>query len=806
MSVRAVARFLCTALLLAHFPGSAWAAKREAPAREEKGDASAREAEADDATARARARDEWYNEGYGRPRAGTRSSGPWSPAFRRFMLEAAARERRRWGSLIPGAEGEPAEDALGGGPTWSNIGPTRADFIFNGVTLNVSDSGRIRSIVPHPSDANTLYVAVSGGGVWRTTNGGASWTPLTEALGTLSIGSLEMDPSNPSVLYLGLGDPFDGTGIGLVKSTDGGANWSAPVFLGSSLTTAQVMVSPTDPTIVLATTNTGLFRSTDSGANFSNVPLATGGSATVGWSLAWAGGTNFVVTVEGTGATTVGQIWYSSNSGATWTRATGVTSAGGLNRITVASAPSLRSTLYALAANPGGQLADIFRSTDAGQTWKSLQTTHPSVVYQNPVSGATTPSALFNTQGWYDQMLIVSPTDPNVAFYGGALHAGKLTFNGGPPNAARWGQTTYRVVSEWLGRFGLPYVHADFHAAAFDAAGNLYFGSDGGIFKSTNGGTTFTDTLNVGLVTHLIYNVGSSLDTPSAVIGGFQDNGTRVRSGVTSTFNQTIGGDGFGCNIKSSNGQEVLGSLYYARIQKSVNAGASFSSACSGIVECNNSATAPFLTKIVPWEGSPTGDVLYTSSNTVVYRTTDYAGSWSPLPASLPGGGNIRHLGAARSNPAVVGIVANGGRAFLSNDSGASWITPAALPNNGLSLSYIWFDTTNPDIVYVASVAPDFTRTHLWKSVNFGASWTAIDGGGFPAGVPVDVVRNDPNNPAVLYAGTHLGVYRSADGGATWVRYGAGMPLVEVTDLYISPDGSLTRVSTFGRGFWQLVP
>ena len=180
----------------------------------------------------------------------------------------------------------------------------------------------------------------------------------------------------------------------------------------------------------------------------------------------------------------------------------------------MAAAPSLRSTLYAIAANAGGNLADVFRSVDGGQSWRSLQTTHPSVVYQNPVSGAAAPSQLYNTQGWYDQMLIVSPTSENVAFYGGALHTGRLTFGGGPPNAARWGYTVYRVVSEWLGRFGLPYVHADAHAAAFDSAGNLYFGTDGGIFKSSDGGLTFTDTLNIGITSHLIYNVGSSLAAP----------------------------------------------------------------------------------------------------------------------------------------------------------------------------------------------------------------------------------------------------------------------------------------------------
>jgi photosystem II stability/assembly factor-like uncharacterized protein len=771
--------------------------------------AFAKEAEADDATRRARARDEWYNESYGKPLRRTTLGGPWSPAFRRFMLEAAERERSKWGALIPGFEGRPS--TRGGGPSWTNLGPTRADFIQNGsFILNVTDTGRVRSIVPHPSDPNILYVSFSGGGVWRTHDAGANWTPLTEALGSLSTGSLAMDPTNPSILYLGLGDPFDGTGIGLVKSTDGGANWSAPVFLGNSTYITQVMVSPVNTSVVLATTSAGLFRSTNSGASFVNVPLATGGTGNpVGWSIAWAGSGNFVVSVEAAGAAIVGQIWHSSDNGASWLRATGVSKPSGLNRITVAAAPSLRSTLYAMAADPGGQLADFFYSFDHGQTWRTFLATDPSVVYQNAGGGINSPAGLFNTQGWYDQMLVVSPTDENLAFYGGALHTGRFVWGAGPLNASRAKWHVYRVVSEWLGRFGLPYVHADAHAAAYDSAGNLYFGTDGGIFKSTDGGTTFSDLMNVGIVTHLIYNLGSSLANPPAVIGGFQDNGSRVRSGTTSTstFNQTIGGDGFGCDIKpGNNGLHMLGSLYNTRIQKSTNGGGNFTQACSGIPECGTN-NAPFLTKVVPWEGSPTGDVVFTASNTVVYKTLTYADSWTPLGTSgLPAGIAIRNLGVARTNPDVVGIAASGGRVFLTTNGGLSWTQATDPPNNGLSLSYLWFDTTNSDVIYLASVAPDATRNHLWKSVNFGATWAAIDGGAFPFGVPVDVIKNDPLAPAVLYAGTHLGVYRSPDGGTTWARYGAGMPLVEVTDLYLSPDVTLVRASTFGRGFWELVP
>lgn len=774
-------------------------------------------AERDDATARARGWDQWYNESYSnpqaRPAARVRGDKLFSPAYRRFLMEAAARERARWGAMIPENPNEEAayldpeaEKAALAGSTWSNIGPTKANVLQNGgVTLNVSDSGRVRSIVVDPSNPSTIYLALSGGGVWKTTDGGATWLPKTEALGSLSCGSLAMDPSNSSVLYLGLGDPFDGTGLGLVKSTDGGNTWSAPVFLGASTSIPKLMVAPGNSSIVLAATNAGLFRSTNGGGSWSNVALATGqAGAPQVWDIAWGGGNAFAITLEAlpaaTTGTTDGQVWWTSDNGATWTRATGVTKSGGVGRISIASAPSARTTMYSMAAVPNAtstsDLADIFRSTDGGHTWTALNITNKR--YSNRNAESSNVRTLLNGQGWYNHLTLVHPTDPNTVYFGGALLLAKTTDGGG----------TYRQVSNWLAQFSLPYVHADFHAGAFDSLGNLYVGSDGGIFKSTDSGTTWSAALNVGITSHLIYSVGSSLANSSAVIGGLQDNGTRVRSGTTTIYDQRIGGDGFGSNVNRANASLMLGSLYYARIQRSTNGGTSFTQSCSGITECGNSASAPFNTGIVAWEGSATGDTVFTWSNTKVYRSTNFGSSWSALGVSgLPTTAfNIRGFGVAFSNQNTMGLVANSGRIYVSSNGGTSWTLAAAPPNNGLSLSSIWFDPASPSVVYVASVAPDATKNHLWKSTNLGVSWTAIDGTGFPFGVPVNQIRVDPGANQTLYASTHLGVYRSTDAGATWARFGTGLPLVSVTDFYISPTSTLARISTFGRGFWELLP
>lgn len=709
--------------------------------------------------------------------------GEWSPEFRAFLGRAAASERGRFAALMPRSAGELQVAAPATG-TWSNIGPTKADIIKNGSSsLAKTDSGRPRTILVDPANPQVIYLCTAGGGVWKTTNGGSAWTPITETLGSLSCGFLAMDPADSRILYLGLGDPFDGTGLGVVKSTDGGETWGSAQSLGTSSSIKSILVNPSNRNILLVSTNKGLFRSTDAGASFAQV---AGINATYDcWDLAHAGGSTFVLTAETDPANadgaTAGRVFRSTDDGATWALATGVNTAA--TRISVAAAPSNPSTLYAMAAavSSATDLLGVYKSTDGGATWAAV----------------ASPSASFlGGQGFYNHMILIDRLNPSIVYLGGQLSLVKSTNGGG----------SWATMTDWLAQNGKPYVHADFHCGAQDPNGTLYVGTDGGIFKSTDAGTTWSDTLNIGVTTHLIYSVGSSAAAPDAVIGGFQDNGTRVRSGATATYNQYLGGDGFGSLMHPVNAGTMLGSLYYTRIYKSTNGGTLFGSASSGITESNNSSAAPFITRLAEGPADATGNTVYTFSNTKVYKSTNFAGAWTALGTSgLPTTSlYIRNVGAARSNPEVVGLVANGGRVFLTANGGGTWTTPAALPNHGSYTSAIAFDPADHNTVYVSSVAPDGTKNHLWKSSNFGGSWTAIDAGGFPTGVPVGIVKVDPGDRNVVYAGTHLGLYRSADGGATWARWGDGLPLVNVTDIYVAPDGGTVRLATYGRGFWEL--
>ncbi|MBL0312145.1 MAG: PKD domain-containing protein [Holophagaceae bacterium] len=744
------------------------------------------------------------------------SGGPWTPEYQRFVMGVAAQERERHEDLHYGSR---TAALAAPGTLWTNLGPANASYIKNGsVTLNVVDSGRLRTILVHPTNASIIYVATSGGGVWKTINGGTSWTAITDSLGALSNGALAMDPNAPETLFLALGDPFDGTGLGFVKSTDGGTSWSTPVMIGDSTKSMDLVVSPVNTQILLAGTNKGVMRSTDSGATWTNTTPALG--ITTGdpicWDIAWTGGSNFVASFSDRlgSYTDTGQVWYTSDDGATWTKSTGMTFSAGLWRISLAAAASNLSTMYAMASKPlvsgAIETADIFKSLDGGHSWTAL-----NIASKNHTNGAAggfaelfapawaktgSPGTVLGGQGFYNHAIAIDPSDPNKAYFSGQLYT-TYTADGG---------NTWKRVTDWMAQASTPYVHADSHCTAWGPDGSLYIGSDGGIFKSTDKGTTWTDQLNKGIVSHLLYSVGSSLANRNAIIGGLQDNGTRVRSAATATFNATIGGDGFGSMIHAKNASLMLGSIYYADAYKSTDGGANFTESITGITGAKDGAKANFWTRFYAFPGDTTGNTVFTFTNASIFKSTDFGSNWSGLgTGGFPANWVIRNMACHATNSQVYGTAGAVGtgvtdpRVFLTQNAGSTWNQVGTWPS-GTAFSYIWIDTNNINTVYVAAVTSSATANHLWKSSNFGGSWTAIDGNGFPFGIPVNVIQNDPGDSNTLYAGTNLGVYKSTDGGTSWSRFGTGLPLVNVKEFYLAPDSSLMRAATFGRGFWEL--
>jgi photosystem II stability/assembly factor-like uncharacterized protein len=800
------------------------------------------------------------------------------------------------------------------GIDWINLGPTTADFETNGATFNQVDGGRLRSIVPHPGDPNILFIATAGGGIWKTYNAGATWEPLTDRLGTLGSGALAMDPRNPDILVYGFGDTFDSDlqMPGVVTSTDGGATWSndkSPVPLTATIggfpavatQVRDLKIDPNNSAVILAATNIGLFRSTDFGAHWTLLTLP-GANAWMGWSIAWAGGTNWLVTaqeltvslanlIQPPRANDSGKLGYfrSTDDGATFTDASASFPAG-VGRVTLAVATSTvgdppTARVYALAANLPGPTAafatrDVYRSEDGGQTFIALgvnsgaRPTNPTF-YQRDLD-------VLHGQAWYNQAILVDPTNPDTVFIGGNLSMIRTTNAG----------ATWSVVADWLpASDGAPldYLHADYHAMAASLASGspvYYFGTDGGLFKSEDAATALRphikDALNRGVVSHLVYSVGCSHEGWPAellgfTLGGLQDNGTRVRAlpklfpspSGPSSFNMVIGGDGVGVAVsRDLNAQNLPkavlastpgGDARFPPLYISSDGAVTFTSLNSGI----SPGLQPFL---IPYasDDAPDGDgetfltVTEPSSSTAadahVYRITTASASgarWNDITGTVayPDGSTsgsfhtrsgapaAPHYVAANSHKAGTYLMdASSGTVFSTTDAGVHWKASNPLGSDpakgnttaikGTSgMAFDWNDTTGQTF-YVGSIGEtlfDFTNAsfatavpdsfgHLFKTSDGGLSWAPLLG--CPAStanaqlcrlpnVPVNAVKVDPANASTIYVGTYLGLYVSTDRGQNFSRMGVGLPLVSVSDICVSGDGSI-KVSTYGRGFWAI--
>ncbi len=768
--------------------------------------------------------------------------GEFTPQFMEAVMNAANLQTAQYGAAGRGGIKVPA------GGAWTNVGPDRSSWIQNGPRLTESDTGRVRTFLVHPTNPDIVYVLKSSGGLWKTTNFShptPAWHPMSDAILSTSSGSAAFG-RNPETIFLGSGDPFDpGVGGSIYRSTDGAATWGPGIKLGTATIIYDIKVDSSGAQdVVLVGTNAGLFRSVDGGASYG--PVINGAAhwsiqrTSAGWLVAILNGPSAVFARA---ATAAGSFVLDFSAGGI-NPANPALAAG---RITLGVGAPGDAIVYAFAAKRSNtRQKDLYRSIDGGLTFTPLGLGDYNAagawvgkVPENPYQYQTTMDIMFD-QAFYNHMLLVDPSDEsrNTVYIGGQFSAAKSTDGG----------ATWRVVSAWLAQNKLPYVHADHHAAAVASIkGNqiLLFGTDGGVFTSDDGAATFSTKKNQGMSSYLIYALAGNPKHDDDVLIGLQDNGTRWRVGPTGIYNQVFGGDGFGVAWSQADDLVSLGSVYYSFIIRNrrnpSNTQSKWEVGWTGIDEFNNPATSYFRTALATPNASadPLGLTFFHRTQFKLYRTTNGAASWQkvfetfnpngPPPASQTAGrvllrAGMHPMGISPDDLSHFGVLGNGGHAFFTADGGTTWAkkviasvppVPPALVEPGAQVILVpgWpgFNATlayaDNQTMYIGNEAPIGTAERVIKSVDGGNTWAHANGTGsnlLPA-VPINklLVSTRDATGRTVYAATWIGVYETTDGGANWRLFGSGLPIVNVTDLYMPPDGSYLRVSTFGRGVWE---
>ncbi len=699
---------------------------------------------------------------------------------------------------------------------WTEIGPNPIPNgqVVSGPQLPVS--GRTISIAVHPTNPDILYVGTAQGGLYRSLNGGTTWVPLLDNALSLAVNTVAIAASQPNTIFVGTGeanfsaDSYFGVGIYRIDN----ANSATPTItgpIGSSVFTgravSKIVVHPTDPNIIFAGSasgiggigaasnnslaNRGLFRSTNAlsaSPTFTQLTLTGLAAQTrniVDMVMDPGNPDRVLCTVGDSFSAGEGGVYLSTNALAaiptfvrTFTAGVGTTA----SRTELALHRSVGGVVTVFAAS-GFNGGTVQRSVDGGATWIQR--------IDNNFCGG---------QCFYDIAVEVDPTNADRVYLGGVGTTTTFTISND-------GGTSFTSSASGL--------HTDSHVitVAPSLATTIYFGSDGGIYKSTDAGATWASLNNSTFRATQFMSLAIHPIDPNFTIGGTQDNGTNFYQ-PNGTWTRADFGDGGYSLIDQGAINNVNVDMYHTYFNNTSLKGYATVSLTASATEgnwvfrgCNSAAgngipcggAVLFYAPIEQGPGSP--NTVYYGAN-ILYRSADKGLNHTAVSQNLtnpisaigisPQNDNVRIVG--QSTGGIFGTIT--GSAILTDlDAGN------VIPNNFIARAVI--DPNNVNTAYVTLSA--FGVVNVWKTTNFNnaaPTWTAA-ATGIP-NVPVNAFVVDPANSNNLFAGTDIGVYTSADAGVSWIPFGTGLPIVAVFDMAIHPVTQILRIATHGRGMWQI--
>jgi len=659
--------------------------------------------------------------------------------------------------------------------------------------------GRTRTIMIDPNDATrkTVWSAGVGGGLWKTTDitvASPLWTPTNDLFNNIAITTMAFNPANPQIMYFGTGEGYFNAdairGDGIWKTTDGGITWtqlSSTASNGNFRFIQKIVVHPVNGNVYAGTLN-GLFRSADAGISWVKVLGNGTGAVDNRISDIEIGSDNSIY--AGIGIFTTDGVYKSTTGAAgSWTKlntGTNGFATTGFNRIELACAPSNALTLYAVtqSAATSGVLS-ILRSTDGGLNW-TIQT--------NPTDADPGIGTDFTrTQAWYDLTAAVDPNNANVLYVGG-VDLFKTTNAG----------TTWQQISHWYGGYGFQEVHADQHAILFEPgnSGVIYFGNDGGIYRTSNGTATIPTIVSKSEnynVTQFYACAMNPTAYSSQFIAGAQDNGSQQYSslGINSTIEVT-GGDGCYTHIDQNQAQFQFTSYVYNNYYRSTNTGATF----SGIT---NNNTGYFVN---PTDYDNINNNLYASKaggDYYVILNAPVSNTFTTVPVAAFNSGRATNISVSPNTANRVFFGLNNGRIVRVDNAHTTTPTAANIAVAGMpggTVSCIAIEQGNDN--HLLATYSNYGVNSVWETTNGGTTWNSVEGN-LPD-MPVRWALFHPTIPTQALLATEVGVWSTdlLSGAATnWGPSSNGLANVRTDMLKIRTSDKLVIAATHGRGLFS---
>lgn len=634
---------------------------------------------------------------------------------------------------------------------WQPLGPF-TNTSFGGASLG---QGRINIIELDPSNPNTWYIGTPAGGIWKSTNSGSNWTPLTDSLPQIGVSGIAIDPNNSNIIYIATGDKDndDSYSFGVFKSIDGGLTWNQTGLQSTwnSKGIGDLIINPNNSNVLLAATKTGISRSLDGGTSWS---VRTTGNFTQG-NIRFK--TNDSSTIF---ATSTNRFFRSTDGGGTFTKITSglPTNATRMVMDVTANDPNYIYVLCyssSLHSTNNGYIG-IYRSTDGGSSFSLMN---------------NTTNVLEASQGWYDLAIAANPNNKEEIFTG-ALNVWRST-NGG---------TSLTKINSWSS-ITPTYTHADIHYLGFKN-GLLFCGSDGGIYVSNTGVTTFTNK-TAGAQISQTYKISTANSTNPSLTSGLQDNGGFRYNGTN--WNKWHGGDGMDNAINLTNSTIMYAFMQFGQnLFISTNSGLNTESNITSPGSINGDWVTPLklnnnnqlfsgFNKLYKFNGTTSGNWVAHSTNTFTSNITDF--EFHP------------------ANNQIV-YIAVGTGLYKSTNGGVDFTLTSTFSSN---ITSIVAHQTDVNKVYVTNSG--FTGNRVNYSSNGGQTFTSITGS-LPF-ISVNMIKHHANHPNdALYIGTAHGVYYRDNITNDWAPFDTNLPNVSVRDLEINLLSNKLYSGTYGRGVW----